>query len=118
MGTCSTNVMAASASSQVARGHSFKNVPTCSAHGAQGLPISPCLSWQGPDQGTKCSRPDRSMHERHVQVLEKFLTAVEQEPVFLEKAVLKRRKRATEAARRPDASLARLAPGSSIVVGI
>ncbi|CAJ1367007.1 unnamed protein product [Effrenium voratum] len=63
----------------------------------QALPsrqATPRHSWQGPDQGLgPAAAPDRSCHERHVEVLEKFMHLVQTVPDDLERLVAKRRSR-------------------------
>ncbi|CAJ1393359.1 unnamed protein product [Effrenium voratum] len=88
-------------------------------HGVGEEAISPCASWQGPNFSVKPAAPDRSMHERHVKVLEEFMTAVGHEPVALEKTVLKRRKRAMQAdilrqSKRPDETKLPMPPMPSL----
>ncbi|CAJ1329076.1 unnamed protein product [Effrenium voratum] len=94
-------------------------VPMAGGHGVGEEAISPCASWQGPNFSVKPAAPDRSMHERHVKVLEEFMTAVEHEPVALEKTVLKRRKRAMQAdilrqSKRPDETKLPMPPMPSL----
>ncbi|CAJ1366645.1 unnamed protein product [Effrenium voratum] len=59
--------------------------------------VSPCPSWQGTNCSLKPAGPDRRMHERHVQILEQFKSAVEHRPTELEQIVLQRRQRGEEA---------------------
>ncbi|CAJ1439943.1 unnamed protein product [Effrenium voratum] len=97
----------------------FSQVPMAGGHGVGEEAISPCASWQGPNFSVKPAAPDRSMHERHVKVLEEFMTAVGHEPVALEKTVLKRRKRAMQAdilrqSKRPDETKLPMPPMPSL----
>ncbi|CAJ1447838.1 unnamed protein product [Effrenium voratum] len=68
--------------------------PNSRGHAVQDLPLSPCASWQGPDLGTRISRPDRSLHDKHVEKLEGFLECVEKQPKALDKLISKRRRAA------------------------
>ncbi|CAJ1327435.1 unnamed protein product [Effrenium voratum] len=68
--------------------------PKFRGHRLQDVPLSPCASWQGPDLGARISRPDRSLHDEHVQRLEHFLECVEQQPKALDKLITRRRRAA------------------------